>query len=103
MHVHAPHDISVAHKATAPTGPVAPFRLLLPVTAWTAAAGSSLTAAEAHDADPFTLLLEVPLIRAVLPLAHTLVMMASLALAAHPMRITHVERLHLCGTAEVHH
>src|SRR6266566_2775581 len=85
------------------TGPIAPFRLLLPVTAWTAAAGSSLTAAAAHDADPFILHLEVLLILAVLPLAHALVVMASLALVAHPVRITHVERLHPCGTAEVHH
>ena len=103
MHVHAPDDISVAHKATAPTGPGAPFRLLLPVTAWTAAAGSSLTAAEAHDADPFTLLLQVLLVLAILPLRHALVMMASSALVAHPMWIAHVEPLHPCGTAEVDH
>src|SRR5579864_5086860 len=51
MHVHASHDISVTDKATTPTGPVPSFRLLLPVTSWTAAAGSPLTATEAHDAD----------------------------------------------------
>src|SRR5215831_4052173 len=31
MHVHASHNVPVAHKATAPTGPVPAFRLFLPV------------------------------------------------------------------------
>ncbi len=102
MHIHTPHDVSVTDKATAPTGPVAPCRLLLPVTSRTMAAGSSLTATEAHDADPFTLLVQILLVLAVLPLSHALVVMASLVLVAHPVRIAHVERLHPCGTAEVH-
>src|SRR5947207_403813 len=84
-------------------GPITPFRLLPPVAAWTAAAGSSLTAAEAHDADPFTLLLQVLLILAVLPLPDALVVMASLALVTHCVRITQVERLHPCGMAEFQH
>ncbi len=78
VHVHAPHDISVTHKATTPTGPIAPFRLLLPVASRTAAAGSSLTAAEAHNADLFTFVLEILLIFAVLPLRHALVVMRPL-------------------------
>ncbi len=103
MHVHTPHDVSVAHKATAPTGPVASFRLLLPVAPWTAAAGSPLTAAEAHDADSFTLLLEILLVLAVLPLAHALVVMPPFVLSTHPVRIAHIERLHPFSQAEVDH
>ena len=103
MHVHAPHNIAVAHKATAPTGPVPSSRLLLPVTSRTAAAGSSLTAAEARDANLCTLLVEIPLVLAVLPLTHALVVMASLVLSAHPVGIAHVERLHPCLLAEVDH
>ena len=67
------------------------------------AAGSLLTASEAHDADLGTLFLEILLILAILPLAHTLVVMAPLVLGAHPMRVTHVKRLHPGGTAEAHH
>ena len=103
MHVHAPHDIPVADKATAPTGPDAPSRLLLPVAPRTVAAGSPLTSTEAHDADLLTFLLEILFILAVLPLTHALVMMASLVLVAHSVRIAHVERLHPFGAAEVHH
>ena len=101
MHVHASHDIAVAHKATAPTGPGAPSRLLLPVASRTAAAGSPLTTAEARDADLLTLLLQILLVLAVLPLTHTLVVMAPLVLVAHSLRIAHVERLHSLGMAEV--
>ena len=103
VHVQAPHNVPVAMKATAPTGPVAAFRLLLPVASRTAAAGSPLTAAEARDADSFALLLEILLVLAVLPLAHALVVMAPLVLSAHPVRIAHVERLHPLGSAEVDH
>ncbi|HEX9134970.1 MAG TPA: hypothetical protein VF844_22015, partial [Ktedonobacteraceae bacterium] len=38
MHVHAPDNIAVAGKATAPTGPIPSSRLLLPVASRTAAA-----------------------------------------------------------------
>src|SRR2546425_6266932 len=93
MHVHAPHDIAVADKATAPAGPIPSSRLLLPVTSRTVAAGSSLTATEAHDADLAAFLLEILLILAVLPLRHPLVVMAPLVFVAHPMRIAHIERL----------
>src|SRR6266516_909653 len=101
MHVHAPHDIAVAHKATAPTGPVPSSRLLLPVTSRTVAAGSPLTATEARDAHLFTLLLQILLVFAVFPLAHALVVMAPLVLVAHPVRIAHVECLHPRLLAEV--
>jgi hypothetical protein len=80
VHVHAPHDVAVAHKATTPTGPVASFRLFLPVAAWTAAAGSPLTAAEAHDADLGTFVLKIALVFAVFPLTHALVVMAPFVL-----------------------
>ncbi len=86
MHVHASHNISVAHKATAPTGPRASCRLLLPVASWTVAAGSPLTATEAHDADLFTLLLQIPLVLAVLPLTHALVVMPPLVLNTFQIR-----------------
>ncbi len=59
MHVHAPHNVPVAYKATAPTGPVSAFRLLLPVASRTVAAGSPLTATEAHDADLCTFLVQI--------------------------------------------
>jgi hypothetical protein len=103
VHVHAPHDVAVAHKATTPTGPGASFRLFLPVAAWTAAAGSPLTAAEAHDADLGTLVLKIVLVFAVFPLTHALVVMAPFVLVAYPVRIAHVECLHPCGSAEVDH
>ena len=103
MHIHTPHNVSVADKATAPTGPGASCRLLLPVTSRTMAAGSSLTATEAHDADPFTLLLQILLVLAVLPLRHALVVMPPFRLVAYPVRIAHIERLHPFGTAEVHY
>ena len=103
MHIHAPHDIAVATKATTPTGPVPSSGLLLPVASWTVAAGSSLTAAEAHDADLYTRVVQILLVLAVLPLTHALVLMASLVLGAHPVGITHVERLHPGLMAEVDH
>ncbi len=103
MHVHAPDDIAVADKATAPTGPVPPCRLLLPVTSRTAAAGSPLTAAEARDADLCTLLVQIVFVFAVFPLRHALVVMPSFVLVAHPMRIAHVEHLHLLLLAKVDH
>ena len=103
MHIHAPHDIAVATKATAPTDPIASSRLLLPVASWTVAAGSSLTATEAHDADLCTLLLQILLVLAIFPLRHALVVMAPLVLVAHTMGITHVKRLHPCRMAEVDH
>jgi hypothetical protein len=71
MHVHAPHDIAVADKATAPAGPIPSSRLLLPVASRTVAAGSSLTATEAHDADLATFVLEILLILAVLVVTAT--------------------------------
>src|SRR5438034_1695255 len=101
MHVHAPHDIAVANKATAPTGSVASSRLLLLVASRTMAAGSSLTATEAHDACLATFLLEILLVLAILPLRHALVVVAPLVLVAHPVRIAHVECLHPFGTAEI--
>ena len=103
MHVHAPHNVSVAHKTTAPTDPIPSFRLLPPVAPWTVAAGSSLTAAEAHDADLLTFLLEILLVLAIFPLTHALVVMAPLLPVAHPVRIAHVERLHPLRSAEVDH
>ncbi len=103
MHVHAPHDVPVADEATAPAGPVSPSRLLLPVAPRTAAAGSPLTSAEAHDADLLTFLLQILFISAVLPLRHALVVMSTLALVAHPVRIAHVERLHPLCSAEIDH
>jgi hypothetical protein len=103
MHVHAPHDIAVANQATAPTGPVPSSRLLLPVASRTVAAGSSLTAAEARDADLCALFVEILLVLAVFPLAHALVVMVSLVLSAHPVRIAHIERLHPFPLAEVDH
>src|SRR5258708_12457045 len=59
MHVHASYNVPVAYKATAPTGPVASFRLLLPVASRTVATGSPLTATEARDANLFTLVLQI--------------------------------------------
>ena len=103
MHVHAPHNVSVADKATTPTGPIPSSRLLPPVAPWTVAAGSPLTAAEAHDADLCTLLLEIVFIFAVLPLAHALVVMTPFVLAAHSVRIAHIEHLHLLRLTEVDH
>ncbi len=103
MHVHAPHDISVASKATPPTGPVPALRLLLPATLRTLAAGSSLIAREALNADFATFLLEILLIFAVLPLRHALVMMSSLVLIAHPMRVSHIECVDPFPLAEVDH
>jgi hypothetical protein len=103
MHVHASDNIPVADKATAPTGPVPPCRLLSPVASWTAAAGSPLTAAEARDADQCTLLLQIVFVFAVFPLRHALVVMAPFVLVAHPMRIAHIQGLHALGSAEVHH
>jgi hypothetical protein len=100
MHIHAPYDISVANKATTPTGPIPAFRLLLPATLRTLAAGSSLTATEALNADLCTLLLQILLIFAVLPLRHSLVVMASFVVLANPMRVAHIERLHPFGSAE---
>jgi hypothetical protein len=101
MHVHASHDIAVTHKATAPTGPGAACRLLLPATLRTLAAGSPLTATEALNACLATFLLEILLIFAVLPLRHSLVVMSSFVLPAHSMRVAHIERLYTCGTAEI--
>jgi len=57
----------------------------------------------AHDADLLTLLLQILLVFAVFPLRHALVVMASFVLVAHPVRVTHVERLYPLGTAEVDH
>jgi len=103
VHIHAPDDISVAHKATTPTGPVSAFRLLLPATSRTVAAGSPLTATEAHDADFLAFFRQVLLIFAVLPLRHALVVMTSPVFCTHAMGIAHIERLHSLGLAEVHH
>jgi hypothetical protein len=103
MHVHAPHNVSVADQATTPTGPIPSSRLLLPIAPWTVAAGSSLTAAEAHDADLLTFLLEILLVLAIFPLTHALVVMAPLIPVAHSVRIAHVERLHPLRSAEVDH
>ena len=103
MHVHASYNVPVAYKATAPTGPVASFRLLLPVASRTVATGSPLTATEARDANLFTLVLQIVLILAVFPLRHALVVVASLVFLAHAMRIAHIERLHPCLLAEVDH
>ena len=78
MHVHAPDNVAVTSKATAPTGPVSSFRLLLPAASWTLAAGSPLTAREAHDTGLLAFFLQILLIFAIFPLGH--------ALIAHAMR-----------------
>jgi hypothetical protein len=72
MHIHASHNVSVASQATTPTGPVPTFRFLLPVTSRTVAAGSPLTATEAHDADLCALVPQIVLVFAVFPLTHAL-------------------------------
>src|SRR5262249_33254201 len=103
MHIHAPHNVAVTSKATAPTGPGASFRLLLPTASWTLAAGSPLTATEAHDAGLLAFFLQILLIFAIFPVGHALIVMASCVVPAYPMRIAHIERLHALGAAEVHH
>ena len=101
MHIHAPHNVAVTSKATAPTGPVSSSRLLLPAASWTLAAGSPLTAREAHDTGLLAFFLQILLIFAIFPLGHALMVMASCVVPAYPMRIAHIERLHAFGSAEV--
>ncbi len=106
MHIRAAHHIPVAAKATlgVAADPLSPVgRLLIPPACWTLAAGSPFAAGEALDADAARLLLEIPDVFAVLPLAHPLVMMPSGGTVPHPMRVTDKEGADLLLLAEGNH
>jgi hypothetical protein len=103
MHIHAPHDVSVAHKATVPAGEDAPARLGVFPTGRTRAAGSPLTAREARHVGLLTLLLEIGTVFAIFPAGHPLVVMPSLALLPHPIGIADVDGLHPFLLTELHH
>src|SRR5579859_1529912 len=93
MHIHAPHNISVASKATVPTGEASPARFSALATRRTRAAGSPLTAREARHVGLCRFLLQVVYIFAIFPAGHTLVMMPPRIFLAHPIRIANENRL----------
>src|SRR5262249_38889759 len=101
MHIHASHDISVASKATTPTGPSAAFRLLLPVTSRTMAAGSPLTATEARDANLSTFLLRLVLTLPFSPVSLRVVVCPSFVLVPPSWGPPNMGRLHPSGRAKI--
>src|SRR5689334_19843985 len=74
--------------------PVPPADFLAVLAARTSARGTPFRAGEAHDASSCTLLLQIGLVPAVFPLAHTLVVVAPGMLIANPMGVPNEDRLH---------
>ncbi|HLY26176.1 MAG TPA: hypothetical protein VKQ72_07540, partial [Aggregatilineales bacterium] len=93
MHIHAPHDVSVASKTTASAGEHSPARLSTFPTGRTRAAGSALTAREARHVGLLAFLLQVVDVFAIFPAGHALVVMPPCILLAHPVRIADEDRL----------
>src|SRR5260370_6671044 len=103
VHIHTAYDIAVPLEPTFPAFPYSAFRLVFMPAYRTLAARSSFRASEALDAGLLALVGEIIDITAVLPLAHTLVVMASFILLAHAMRVADEERADLLTLAKLDH
>ena len=103
MHIHAPHEVSVTHKATVPAGEDPPARLGVFPTRRTRAAGSPLTAREARHVGLLTLLFEIGTVSAIFPAGHPLVVMPSFVLLPHPIGIADEDGLHPFLLTELYH
>ena len=89
MHVQAANHVPMPHEG-APrtvTAPDAAPDFLLPPTDWTPARCSPLRAGEALDVGEFRFVGQIGDILAVFPVTQALIMMASAAMGAHPVRI----------------
>ncbi|KIE57708.1 hypothetical protein A946_11790 [Methylacidiphilum kamchatkense Kam1] len=103
VHVYSAHDIPVAFKSTGFASPDPPFGLVAMAAYGTPAGRTSFAPGEARDAVLFRLLFQILDILAVLPLAHTLIVVASSMLAANPVRVSDKKGFDATVLAEVHH
>ena len=103
MHIHTADHVAMPSKSTVPALPHSASGLMFMPAYRTLAACSSFRASEALDAGLYTFVREIVDIFAILPLRHTLVVIPSLVLLAHVMRVADEERANLFFNTEVKH
>src|SRR5260370_8559394 len=90
------------HEPTVPALPHSASGLMFMPTYRTLAACSSFRASEALDAGLCTFVREIVDIFSILPLRHTLVVISSFLLLAHPMRFAGEDDTNLLSLAKLH-
>lgn len=93
----------MAFKSTGAASPVSPLGLVAMTAYGTLAGRSLLLPGEAHDAVLFQLLFQIADVLPVLPLAHTLIVMASGMLPANAVRVANEESFDAALLAEIRH
>ena len=101
MHIDTADQIPVSRKSAVLAMPLPVFRLVLLPTSGTLARCSSFGASEARHVGLFAFVGQIVNIFPVLPQAHALIVVGTIIVIAHTMRIANKERTYLMLDTEV--